>query len=46
MKQPLIALLTDFGTSDPYVGIMKGIIAVISPETRFIPSIFLLEQYF
>lgn len=36
MKQPLIALLTDFGTSDPYVGIMKGTLAVISPETRFI----------
>jgi len=36
MKQPLIALLTDFGTSDPYVGIMKGILASISPETRFI----------
>ena len=36
MKQPLIALLSDFGTSDPYVGIMKGILAGISPETRFI----------
>lgn len=36
MKQPLIALLTDFGTSDPYVGIMKGILAGISPETRLI----------
>ena len=36
MKQPLIALLTDFGTSDPYVGIMKGILASISPETRVI----------
>jgi S-adenosyl-L-methionine hydrolase (adenosine-forming) len=27
MAQPLIALLTDFGTSDPYVGVMKGVIA-------------------
>lgn len=26
MPQPVIALLTDFGTSDPYVGIMKGVI--------------------
>ena len=36
MKQPLIALLTDFGTSDPYVGIMKGILAGISPGTKLI----------
>ncbi len=28
---PLIALLTDFGTRDPYVGIMKGVIAVHCP---------------
>jgi S-adenosylmethionine hydrolase len=36
MKPQLIALLTDFGTSDPYVGIMKGIIVGISPGTRLI----------
>lgn len=36
MKPPIIALITDFGTSDPYVGIMKGILAGISPETRLI----------
>ncbi len=36
MKPQLIALLTDFGTSDPYVGIMKGILAGISPGTRLI----------
>ncbi len=36
MKPPIIALITDFGTSDPYVGIMKGILAGISPETIFI----------
>ena len=34
MRPPLIALLTDFGTSDPYVGIMKGILDGISPESR------------
>lgn len=28
---PLIALLTDFGTRDPYVGIMKGVIAARCP---------------
>ena len=34
--QPLVALLTDFGTSDPYVGIMKGVIATRCPAARFI----------
>jgi S-adenosylmethionine hydrolase len=36
MTQPLIALLTDFGTSDAYVGIMKGVIIARCPEVRFI----------
>jgi S-adenosylmethionine hydrolase len=33
---PPIAILTDFGTSDPYVGIMKGVISQIAPETPII----------
>ncbi len=36
MPQPLIALLTDFGTSDPYVGVMKGVIATRCAEARTI----------
>ncbi len=36
MTQPLIALLTDFGTSDPYVGVMKGLIASRCPAARVI----------
>lgn len=32
----IIALLTDFGLTDNYVGIMKGVIAGISPESRII----------
>jgi hypothetical protein len=36
MTQPLIALLTDFGTSDPYVGVMKGVIARHCPAARTI----------
>jgi S-adenosyl-L-methionine hydrolase (adenosine-forming) len=36
MAQPLIALLTDFGTSDPYVGVMKGVIATRCPTARLI----------
>ncbi len=33
---PTIALLTDFGTTDAYVGTMKGVIAGICPEARII----------
>jgi S-adenosylmethionine hydrolase len=33
---PPIVILTDFGTSDPYVGIMKGVIASISPNAQII----------
>ncbi len=32
--QPHIAIITDFGDQDPFVGIMKGVIAVISPRSR------------
>jgi S-adenosyl-L-methionine hydrolase (adenosine-forming) len=31
-----IAILTDFGYRDHYVGVMKGVIATIAPETRVI----------
>jgi S-adenosylmethionine hydrolase len=34
--KPLIVLLTDFGTLDPFVGIMRGIIATIAPEASTI----------
>lgn len=34
--QKTIALLTDFGTSDTYVGVMKGVIAGICPDARVI----------
>jgi S-adenosylmethionine hydrolase len=33
---PCIALLTDFGTRDPYVGIMKGTILSLHPEARIV----------
>ena len=36
MKSKTIALVTDFGLEDPYVGIMKGIISDISPGTPLI----------
>ena len=33
---PIIALLTDFGTRDHFVGVMKGVIAGICPRARII----------
>ncbi len=33
---PLIAVLTDFGSRDPYVGIMKGVMAGIAPDATVI----------
>ena len=34
--RPTITLLTDFGSKDPYVGMMKGVIAGICPEANVI----------
>jgi S-adenosyl-L-methionine hydrolase (adenosine-forming) len=34
--QPLVALLTDFGTHDPYVGVMKGVMISRCPNVRLI----------
>lgn len=36
MPMPLIALLTDFGTQDAYVGVMKGVMAGICPDAQFV----------
>ncbi len=36
MSSPLITLITDFGLTDVYVGIMKGVIAQINPEISVI----------
>ncbi|MFW6283902.1 MAG: SAM-dependent chlorinase/fluorinase, partial [Desulfosalsimonas sp.] len=33
---PVISLLTDFGLTDPYVGVMKGVIASVCPEASII----------
>lgn len=33
---PPIALLTDFGLSDTYVGVMKGVIAELAPDAQMI----------
>src|SRR5260370_40074117 len=33
---PLITLLTDFGTRDAFVGVMKGVILSLCPEARLI----------
>jgi len=36
MRPAPIAILTDFGYRDHYVGVMKGVIARISPDTKII----------
>ncbi|MEC9398130.1 MAG: SAM-dependent chlorinase/fluorinase [Myxococcota bacterium] len=36
LSRPTIALLTDFGHRDHYVGVMKGVIARIAPDARVI----------
>src|SRR3954454_17503543 len=33
---PLISLLTDFGTRDPWVAICKGVILSIAPDVRIL----------
>lgn len=32
----IVTLLTDFGTSDPFVGVMKGVILDIAPQARLV----------
>jgi S-adenosylmethionine hydrolase len=36
MENRLIALTTDFGYEDPFVGIMKGVIVGINPDARIV----------
>ncbi len=44
MKQNnIITLTTDFGLSDPFVGIMKGVILGINPSVKFIDISHLIE---
>ena len=35
-RQPLITLLTDFGSRDTYVGVLKGVIASVCPEAAVV----------
>ena len=35
-RRPLITLLTDFGSQDAYVGVLKGVIAGICPEAAVV----------
>ncbi len=36
VRQPIITLTTDFGTSDHFAGAMKGVIASIAPRARVV----------
>lgn len=40
----MIAILTDFGTLDPYVGIMKGVILGINPNTPIVDLTHAVER--
>src|SRR5436309_6236682 len=35
-RRPVVALMTDFGLSDGYIGVMKGVIASITQEAHII----------
>lgn len=45
MKNPIIALLTDFGTEDGYVGAMKGRILSELPEAHIVDISHHIRQY-
>lgn len=32
----ILTVLTDFGLTDPYVGIMKGVILAVNPQVRIV----------
>src|SRR5437868_4967581 len=36
MRRPILTLTTDFGTSDHYVGTMKGVILGICPDAQIV----------
>src|SRR5262245_65698301 len=36
MTAPIVTFTTDFGTRDPWVGIMKGVILGIAPAARLV----------
>jgi len=36
MSKPVIAILTDFGLSEPYAGIMKGVILSTAPDAHIV----------
>jgi S-adenosyl-L-methionine hydrolase (adenosine-forming) len=36
LKNPIITLLTDFGTKDPFVGVMKGVALSICPSVQLV----------
>jgi len=45
MKKPIIALLSDFGTKDPYVAEMKGVILNICPEAEIVDITHEIEKF-
>ncbi|HUH05849.1 MAG TPA: SAM-dependent chlorinase/fluorinase [Kofleriaceae bacterium] len=36
MREPLVTLMSDFGTADGYVGAMKGVVLTLAPSARLV----------
>lgn len=45
LEPPVITLTTDFGLSDPFVGVMKGVIVGINPQATIIDITHNIERY-
>lgn len=45
MNRPVITLLTDFGSSDHYVGAMKGVILSIRPDAQLVDVTHEIQPY-
>jgi S-adenosylmethionine hydrolase len=42
---PIVALITDFGLQDEYVGVMKGVILSVNPEARIVDVCHTIEPH-
>src|SRR5580658_7958782 len=45
MKEAILTLTTDYGTSDPLVGTMKGAILSVNPAARIVDITHAVEPY-
>ena len=43
--QPIVTLLTDFGSDEHYTGVMKGVILAINPVARIVDVTHAIRPY-